>query len=1264
MSTATLPRGRTLADVVARARLTVYLAGLTLGVLAWVATSGAVWLALFALDNLLRLPGGVRFPLGVAGAVVTLVGFWQHVVRRALDWRTPVQVAAMLERHYGIGENVLVNALQFGEGEYGEGQRPFIEETISAGTLGLAAVSLRELWQPTRLGRRGLLLIAILALWVAYAALTPRHARNALDRYLFALADVPPVGSVELTVTPAEDIAVAEREDVRVTVEVGGLAPGEKLASYPELFWKEGAAAVDPDPGGATRVVMQPVVGRPNVYAHTFAGVRRGFAFRVFARDSYGRSTRVTVHPAPRIAESQFRLTPPAYVGARATTQMGPPHPVSGLPGSALAIEVKLDQAARGLRWRAQGEVIELREDGGVWRAETAIKAAGPYEVEVLGAGLDRWVSIASGVVSLRADRPPQVEFVQPVMSWTVLPGERVPLRLRAEDDHGLKGIAVTVKSAFGGSPPATVKTWAYGGPPGRQGRVEEPMDLTIDAARFAPGGQYLVEAAATDFCPGNAAGVSRPVLIEVKALDRLEMPADPKLADVYGALDRAIALQKKALDATRTLAGHMDEVWLDLSGRPRPGPEVRKLQDAHRAQILGSQRDVRTTLLAVGGKAGGEAKHVVERMLQLAQDEAVRANDRAYAVTLPAVSAGSLTPAAGGLHLPSGPGRQQASFPPARARYVGLVVLAAHGWQDRALVQDLTFVDIDGKEVSSGKGGPAWKVFAAGIGDKAGETFPRDGRWQPSVRAPYYLVLDLGRSHVLKGLALTAVPLEGSPGPRDVNVYLGAAAPPAIDLREPSKERLAADLRPLERVQEAIYNELVALKGQEAKKAARQKEEKGKKLLGEGLEAAPSVAEKARKFVDELKDWTKEHQRNAERRKAIMDRPAEDFTEKDAEALGKLTLEKKKQARKLEDMVMDLVNAAAMDFGDPRASKTLPNMVDKALYLKDLENLAATKADETEYTYNLDTAVTSQAKEIVKGTEDTTHVEPTPGSGESPEDMKNLPFLQELPTELPVTVPPLKQNLDDLYNKIKQAGLSLANSVDDTEGPIGPSTFSGTSAAGKMGDAPPDKKFDRTGRSNVGRTGKSDGQMVGDSAPPIPDDVVGIPERMSNSPQEGGKDVDDKSGTDATSQGLGKSTNGLTEFGRSGKLPPGMDKKLKQVLKQAEDTRTSAQDLVLKLRRHRLPTADLKMAIQRLEQIKQAVRRGDGVGVRQAYSDAVRHLEATQKGLVEQVERRRAERAQAQGREREPGGRDAEADPRGYEEIIGAYFRQIAERK
>lgn len=1254
MSTATVEQGRKIAAVVGRARSNVYCSRLALGTVVWCITTGAIWLTLFALDNLFRLPGGLRFPLGIVAVLATIAGLWRNVLRPLFERQSPAATALLLEQKYGIGQNVLINSLQFSALEFSERQRPFIEETIGAGTGGLSAVSLRDLWQPVRLLKWGVVLALIAGLWGGYTALAPRHASNALARYLFPLADVPPIASVELKVSPAQDIAVAEGDNLRVTVEVAGLGEGQRLASYPELFWKVGIASVDPQPAGANRIVMQPIVGKTNLYTHTFFGIRRDLAFRVFAQDAYSRSIQATVHPAPRISEAQFRLTPPAYVGAAASVSMGPPHPVSALPGSKLEIEIKLNQAAKALRWKAAGETLEFHEKNHVWRAETAVRVAGPYDIEVERAGLAQPIKIASGVISLLADRPPQIEFAQPVMSWTVLPGERVPLQIRAEDDQGVKQIALTVKSAFGGGSLATVKSWNYDGPPGKKGALEEHLDLNIDAALFTPGSRYLVEATCSDFCPENSASVSRPVLIEVKAVDKLEMPADAKLSDAYTALDRAIAQQKKALDATRILGSHADDVWLNLSGKARPKEEVEKLLTAHRTQIFGNQREVRNILLSVGAK-GGDTR-LVKRMRELGEKEATLANDQSYTVTLPTVSGKAAAD-----HRPAASlERQEISFPASEARYIGIVVPAVHNWQDRLVLKNIEISD--SYAMNARRDGPDTKIVAGRGTAKPEDVFGDAHTWQESGSPPYYLVIDLGKSVGVNRLAFTPGAADGMP--RSVKIYLGKDAPPAVEPKEQTKETLLADLSPLERTQESIYNELVALKGQEAKKAAKEKEELAKKALGEGLETPPSVQENLKKFADELKDWTKEHKTNAEKRKEIMDKPGQDFSEEELDALSKLTMEKRQQARRLEDMVENLANSGAMDFADPSMAKTIAKLMTDAKDLKDMENLAASKAEAKEFTFNLDKAITSKAEELAKGTEDTTHVKPTPGSSEAPEDMKNLPYLQQLPTELAVTVPPLKQKLDDLYEKIKQGGMSLANTTNATEGPIAPSPFSGTSAQGKMGDATPDPKMDRSGRSNVGRTGKSDGQMVGSSAPAIPDDEVKIPERMSSTPLDSGKDVEDKSGTQATSTGLGKSTNGLTEFGTNGMLPQGLEKKMRQVLKEAQEVRSSAHDLILKLQRHGLPTADLKMALYRLEQATEAMKRGDGVAIRAAYDETMRHLAAAQKSLGAQFDLRQAQQANNAQRQRELAGGEAGADPRGYEDIIGAYFRQLAEKK
>ena len=199
----------------------------------------------------------------MAGGIVTIAGLWTFVVKRLMDWKSPGEIAVILEKEYGIGDNVLINSLQFTQIEYSEHQQAFIEETIGAGTLGLAAVTFATSGNRCAWVTGGFVLAVLLAFWWGYASLAPRYAGNAFDRFFFALSDVPPVGSVEIIVTPASDIKIAERDDLQVKVDIDGLETGVHLASYPELYWKEGITSVESQPGSATRVVMQPVAGQP-----------------------------------------------------------------------------------------------------------------------------------------------------------------------------------------------------------------------------------------------------------------------------------------------------------------------------------------------------------------------------------------------------------------------------------------------------------------------------------------------------------------------------------------------------------------------------------------------------------------------------------------------------------------------------------------------------------------------------------------------------------------------------------------------------------------------------------------------------------------------------------------------------------------------------------------------------------------------------------------------------------------------------------------
>ena len=146
MSIAQTNLGQTLdfRQVVERANRTIRTTAVVLGFFTWFAIAATTWLSLFALDNLLDLPSALRFPFGIIGLIVTIAVFFKCVVGALRTHLSNEQVALMLEKQFGIEENVLINTMQFEEMGYSDKQTDFIRATASAATTEWSHVPLRE----------------------------------------------------------------------------------------------------------------------------------------------------------------------------------------------------------------------------------------------------------------------------------------------------------------------------------------------------------------------------------------------------------------------------------------------------------------------------------------------------------------------------------------------------------------------------------------------------------------------------------------------------------------------------------------------------------------------------------------------------------------------------------------------------------------------------------------------------------------------------------------------------------------------------------------------------------------------------------------------------------------------------------------------------------------------------------------------------------------------------------------------------------------
>lgn len=1294
--------------VINRAARTVFVAQLLLGILIWTAICTGLWMALFALDNLLRLPPAMRFPLSIGGAAITLIALWRYILSPVLNRKNHDQIAVMLEQKYAIAGNVVINALQFEGGQFAEAQRPFVERTIAVGAKNLGVVSLRDLGESGRLVKwAGAVAIAVL-LMGCYIGIAPSYFDNAVSRYFFSLSDVPPASSLTLKVTPGSDISIAETEDVEVSVTVSGLKPGQRLEKYPELYWKEGLDEVSPVRGAGSRVVMHPVIDEKNTYRHKFVGARSSFSFRLFAADAYSHSIRVKVAPAPRIETSQCRVTSPWYTGSRVTPVLGPPNPVECLPDSQMLVELEMNKQCRALFWRTADGVLDFNRTGDKWQVQSRVKRGGPYDVEAQADDLDKRIVVASGVVSLLADEPPSIDILDAVANRTVTPGEMIKVKIRGHDHYGLRDIRITVRPALGGLEPRTLRTWRYGDsrivkvkgrkfdraeiektlceqmgegadresvkmavehytsindgivqvdfPPGNNGVVHETMQIPIDASIFEPGYKYFVEAVARDFCPNNEASVSKAIMVTVRSVDDLKTPKNSDLSELYGYLDAAIKHQKTALENCDTLVTHAEDVWLDMNRKPYEAKKVQTLLGMHRHTISKNQEQVHHALSRAWQSTRNRSP-LVTRIKEISENEAVDANDRASGLNGVRCDLGLGSPVHRGRLDYTQVDRFIGLKRVARGRYLGFVIDSTTRWDDNSSFSRLSLKGTDGRDIPF----DGWKVTATRGGSKIRINAEA---WTGTGPLPHFLVVDMGKVNEVSRIKVS----RDRTSVARFKLYLAKSWTGKVNVPEmPDMNIMLRDAHSLKRVQEMIYNQLVALKGKEIVKSEKEaKEEAERALLGESVESAPTPDDAIQNLKDEIKDWKVRHDQNAELRKKLMNKLSDDFTEEDAEDLEAAIDDKVLQARELKDYVNNFTASAGMDEGDTQQAKVKAEILTKLEELRNLENEAVAIAKGGDFTESLDDQISKMAEGVAgksKKDEDAKSTD-VPGGAEQPEDAGMPPSTSKLAKELNTTVGELESQLETIsedlsYATTSMSGLLGKNPVDNIIG----GQYSSMASAGQMGDVTPDPMKNASGRSGVGRSGQADGQFTGDSAPRIPDDEIAMPNRMSDGAAEEGKDIKDEHSAPPTSVGMGKNTTRSTDFGKSGKMPPELFKKLKAVGEEAETFEESCEDMLMSLNRHNLPDTDLKMAMLRMQGLMEAMRKGDGEGIRQTFDAAVRHLRLGKLAIIKELERRNAENPDWE-MQRDHVSRQVLRDLKGYEEMIGEYFKKLAEKK
>ena len=1252
--------------VVERANHSRRTSSVILGFLTWGAIVATTWLSLFALDNLLNLPSSLRFPFAILGLVITVGCFFKYVVGPLRERSSDELTALKLEEQFGIKDNVLINTMQFEDMGYSEEQKAFINATADAATTGWNHVPLRELLQVGRLTKWSCAVVVLLVSWIAYSIVAPDYLESAFNRYAFSFADAPPAAASKLVMTPAEDVTIAEYANLDVSLDVSKFIKGKELVIYPSIKYKEGVGVFESQSVDGAEVKMRPVVGNPNLYQYTFETVRRSFSFRIFVGSTYTHSVQVTVNPAAKIIESTFTVTPPAYVAIPARTQSGPPNPVKCLPTTQLGVRIKVDQAIESLRWEWPAGKIVFQDAGDrVWNAQLDVgDSGGNYDLIAVVKDMPDIV-LSSGSVLMVTDRKPEVRYVDTEMSHVVVPGATLSLKFEGKDDYGMKDMKLTFRRAQAGSQPEVLQDWAFEAP-GERDLIEKSVRLKIDASQFELGNKYFLEVHGNDFCPGTDTGVSDPLLLTVKTLDAdLADGSESNLKDLYAALERAIQLQKQALDGTDGLLANSDGVWLDLNRKRRDDKAIQGDLDKYQKRISGQQMAVRKTLLDGVRTVPDKGVHMAARMKSIAEIEAVDANTRAFAAGRACLDAGALKRANG-----YGPGTsfkknttQVVRFKEMPARYFGLVVDSSHNWSGKAWLDSLALVG----EKSAYLDSSSWKLVSSSVKDAPKALAAPKGKpatggvLLPSLPATF--VFDMGTEQTVSGVACFGKDRRNDAAPKGVSVYLTTAKAPTIGPMPLEQALVDGDFKHLRTVQQIIYNELLALKGAEFEALAKDADLELADLLGE--EASASVDGDLEDAEKKFKNWLEENEDNEKLRNIIAGKAPEDLTEEDEKKLADLDLKKEALKRELMDMEQDHAEYG-WDFADKTDIETFEETMHNIQEAKEELELGAmaTKDRDKErgdMSRNMDNSKEQDgAMELETGQMfSQSGAMKEPGHMENPEDEGMPPDLGELPAQLPIQISELTKGLDELGEPIPESGSEIMDMKDPEGSPVSDNLDS-ASAAGQMTDETPNPTAKAKGRGNLGRAGQADGQMVADKAPAIPDNEVAMPSRVSDSQAEDGQ-IQDEDTASATSVGVGKGTGKTTDFEKSGKLPPDALNKLKELMgAPKEESQENNHGLLLALQRHHLPTTDLKKALNLLEQLRRNEKQG--VDVRQALSEAQGHVRAAERALAGAYERRAKELADRKTGDAFESDTAGGTVPAGYENIVSSYFKAVAE--
>jgi len=417
-----------------------------------------------------------------------------------------------------------------------------------------------------------------------------------------------------------------------------------------------------------------------------------------------------------------------------------------------------------------------------------------------------------------------------------------------------------------------------------------------------------------------------------------------------------------------------------------------------------------------------------------------------------------------------------------------------------------------------------------------------------------------------------------------------------------------------------------------------------------------PDAQAKLAALRDRLKEFVEQQKKVIEATQDLAKRPVDDFTDADQKELERLRAVEDQWDKFLSEQISDLSKIPAVDASNPSLVKEL---IEVKTDVEMAEDALAKKA--MDMVVPLEELGMEAAEEIVENLERWLPDLPDRQQWKQEEALGDVEVPHaELPAEMEDLVGDLLEQEEDLFEEIEDVTSGAADSMDKgagwdaMDGPI-----SNFSAKGVTGNMLPNTS-EMSGRSGEGRTGKSSGEFVEDTA--TGKGGRRTPTRLSPDAFSQGE-VQDTSAEAPTGATGGGKISGAGSEGLEGPVPPELQRRMGALAQKQAQLRNKAEGVKAGLDVRNYQSFPMDDAIEAMRRVQRDLLSGRYQNALRQRDVVLENLKSTKMLLSGEVRIRR-DVSSALPNAVQADVLDAleKPMPPGYEEYLKRYYERLSQ--